>query len=97
MYPAHQAADCKMEAARSGQTRPTTIGFRATMRVFARGILSPSANHAVEHEATERTEECASQFLKSVRGAAHSPLTPALSHRRGRIIGRAVEIARSFA
>ena len=33
---------CNMEAARSGQTRPTTIGFRGTMRVFARGILSPA-------------------------------------------------------
>ena len=31
---------CKMEAARSGQTRPTTIGFRGTMGAFTRGIFS---------------------------------------------------------
>ncbi len=31
-----------MEAARSGQTRPTYYGAQGTMRVFARGILSPA-------------------------------------------------------
>src|SRR5437773_1709342 len=39
-YPARPCCGCKMEAGCSGQTRPTTIGFRGTMPVFARGILS---------------------------------------------------------